>query len=170
MSESINKISLDIKELISSCRTISAYLHKLLPVKLNGYTVMALIDSGNTFCNALTLSVAKIIQLLDYQPYTGSPVGTASVGSSINIVGVIPSCDLHVHDDTRKEHVMPSRLVLVKHLSCGLNISLPFLVEQGLDFIISQGIMLTPSNECLSCFNKPDYGLTWKKPIGLKIK
>ena len=149
MSASINKISsdFDVKELIRSCHTISASLHKLLPVKLNGYTVMALVDSGNSFCNALSLSVAKRIHLLNYQPYTGSPVGTASVGSSINIVGIVPSFDLHVPDDTGKEHVMPSRLVIVKHLSCGLNISLPFMVEHGLDLIISQGILLkNPKN------------------------
>ena len=108
---------------------------------------MALVDSGNSFCNALSLSVAKRIQLLDYQPYTGSPVGTASVGSSINIVGIVPSFNFHVQDDTGKEHVMPSRLVIVKHLSCGLNISLPFMVEHGLDLIISQEILLkNPKN------------------------
>ena len=126
---SIDKISSsnDVKDLISSCRTVSASLYKLLPVKLNGRTVMALVDSGNSFCNALSLSVAKRIQLLDYQPYTGSPVGTASVGSSINIVGIFPSINFYIHDDTGKEHVMPSRLVIVKHLSCGLNVSLPLL-------------------------------------------
>ena len=141
---SIDKISSsnDIKDLISSCRAVSASLYKLLPVKLNGCTVMALVDSGNSFCNALSLSVAKRIQLLDYQPYTGSPVGTASVGSSINIVGIFPSVNFHIQDDTGKEHVMPSRLVIVKHLSCGLNVSLPFLVEHGLDLILSQGILL----------------------------
>ena len=141
---SIDKISSsnDVKDLISSCRTVSASLYKLLPVKLNGRTVMALVDSGNSFCNALSLSVAKRIQLLDYQPYTGSPVGTASVGSSINIVGIFPSVNFHIQDDTGKEHVMPSRLVIVKHLSCGLNVSLPFLVEHGLDLILSQGILL----------------------------
>ena len=144
MSKSIDKSSSpdDIKDLISSCRTISASLYKLLPVKLNGHTVMALVDSGNSFCNALSLSVAKRIQLLDYQPYTGSPVGTASVVSSINIVGIVPSFNFHIQEDTGKEHVMPSRLVIVKHLSCGLNISLPFLVEHGLDLILSQGILL----------------------------
>ena len=110
MSKSIDKSSssTDIKDLISSCRTISASLYKLLPLKLNGHTVMALVDSGNSFCNALSLSVAKRIQLLDYQPYTGSPVGTASVGSSINIVGIVPSFNFHIQDDTGKEHVMPS--------------------------------------------------------------
>ena len=83
---SVNKLSpsSDVKDLISSCRTVSASLYKLLPVKINERTIMALVDSGNSFCNALSLSVAKRIQLLNYQPYTGSPVGTASVGSSIN--------------------------------------------------------------------------------------
>ena len=131
----------DTKDLISSCRTISSSLPKLFPVRLNGRTVMALVDSGNSFCNALSLSVAKKIPITDYQPYTGSPVGTASVGSSINIVGIVPSINFYIPDDTGKEHVLPSRLVLVKHLSCGLNISLPFLVEHGLDLILSQGIL-----------------------------
>ena len=141
---SVNKLSPsnDVKDLISSCRTVSASLYKLLPVKINERTVVALVDSGNSFCNALSLSVAKRIQLLNYQPYTGSPVGTASVGSSINIVGIFPSINFHILDETGKEHVMPSGLVIVKHLSCGLNISLSFLVEHGLDLILSQGILL----------------------------
>ena len=149
MSTSIDKSSSpnDIKDLISSCRTISASLYKLLPVKLNGRTAMALVDSGNSFCNALSLSVAERIPLIDYQPYTGSPVGTASVGSSINIVGIVPSFNFHIQDDTGKEHVLASRLVIVKHLSCGLNISLPFMVEHGLDLILSQGILLKNPND-----------------------
>ena len=142
-----NSSSNDIKDLISSCRTISASVHKLLPVKLKDRTVMALVDSGNSFCNALSQSVAKRIPITDYQPYTGSPVGTASVGSSIKIVGIVPSFNFRIQDDTGKEHVLPSRLVIVKHLSCGLNISLPFLVEHGLDLILSQGILLkNPKN------------------------
>ena len=149
MSQSVDKIfpQNDAKDLISSCRTISASLPKHLPVILNGRTVMALVDSGNSFCNALSLSVAKRIPLTDYQPYTGSPVGTASVGSSINIVGIVPSLNFYIQDDTGKEHVLPSRFVIVKHLSCGLNISLPFLVEHGLDLILFQGILLkNPKN------------------------
>ena len=108
---------------------------------------MALVDSGNSFYNALSLSVAKRINLLEYQPYKGSPVGTASVGSSINIVGVIPSINFHIKYDTGKEHSMASRLVIVKHLSCGLNISLIFMVEHGLDQMHCQGILLkNPKN------------------------
>ena len=155
MSKSIDKSSssTDIKDLISSWRTISASLYKLLPVKPNGHSAMALVDSGNSFCNALSLSVAKRIQLVDYQPYTGSPIGAASVGSSINIVGIVASFDFHIQDEIGKEHVMPSRLVIGKHLSCGLNISLPFLVKHGLDLILSQGILLkNPKDICFPLY------------------
>ena len=148
MTQPISDVSSsEVKDLISSCNATSANLHKLLPVKLHGHTVMALVDSGNSFYNALSLSVAKRINLRDYQPYTGSPVGTASIGSSINIVGVVPSIVFSLQDDSGKEHAMSSRLVIVKHLSCGLNISLPFMVEHGLDQLHSQGILLkNPQN------------------------
>ena len=139
-----NKPSSDseAKDLISSCTTTSATLHKLLPVKICRHTVMALVDSGNSFYNALFLAVAKRINLHEYQPYKGSPVGTAFVGSSLNIVGIIPSIAFNITGDTGKEHSLTSRLVIVKHLSCGLNLSLPFMVQHGLDQLHSQGILL----------------------------
>ena len=102
---------------------------------------MALVDSGNSFYNALSSAVAKKIGLLQYKPYKGSPVGTASVGSSLNIVGVVPSIQLTLTDDTGKEHQLTSRLVVVRHLSCGLNLSLLFMVEHGLDQLHSHGII-----------------------------
>ena len=135
----------ETKDFISSCSSISASLHKFLPVKLCGRSVMALVDSGNSFYNALSLSVAKRVNLHDYQPYQGSPVGTASLGSSIDIVGIVPSIEFRLKDQDGKEHPMKSRLVIVKHLSCGLNISLPFLVEHGLDQQHSQGALLQVS-------------------------
>ena len=134
MSFFINKLSTnEAKDLVSSCTLNSAKLDKLLPVKIGGTFVMALVDSGNSFYNALSLAVTKKIGLLQYEPYKGSPVGTASVGSSLNIVGVVPSIQLTLTDDTGKEHQLTSRLVVVRHLSCGLNLSLPFMVEHGLD-------------------------------------
>ena len=149
MVRSINKITsvTDMKDLIGSLTSTSANLHKLLPVKINGHIVMSLIDSGNSFYNALSQSVAKRIGLVDYQPYKGSPVGTASIGSSINVVGIVPTINFRLTDETGKEHSLPSRLMIVKHLSCGLNISLPFLVEHGLDQMHSQGILLNASKD-----------------------
>ena len=147
MSLSINKLPTNqAKDLISSYNINSATLIKLLPVKICGSIVTALVNSGNSFYNALSLAVAKRIGLLQYQPYKGSPVGTASVGSSLNIVGLIPSITFNLTDDTGKEHQLTSRLVIVKHLSCGLNLSLPFMVKHGLDHLHSQGIILMTQN------------------------
>ena len=119
MSFSISKLSTnEAKDLVSSCTLNSAKLNKLIPVKICGSFVMALVDSGNSFYNALSLAVAKKIGLLQFELYKGSPVGTASVGSSLNIVGVIPSIQLTLTDDTSKEHQLTSRLIVVRHLSC----------------------------------------------------
>ena len=142
MPFSINKLSTnEAKDLISSSTLKSATLTRLLSVKICESVVMALVDSGNSFYNAVSLAVAKKISLPQYQPYKGSPVGTASVGSSLNIVGVIPSIHFILTNDTGKEHQLTSRLVVVKHLSCELDISLPFMVEHGLDQLHSQGII-----------------------------
>ena len=102
---------------------------------------MGLVDSGNSFYNAISLSVAKRIGFIYYQEYNGPPVGTASVGSSLDIVGLIHSTTFSLTDESGKEHKLTSRLVIVKHLSCGLNISLPFLVKHSLDQLHSQGIL-----------------------------
>ena len=134
-----------IKDFISSCSSTSYNLHKLLPVKLKDHTVLALVDSGNSFYNVISSSVAKRINLHDYKPYTGSPVGTAAIGSSINIIGVVPSITFHLLDENGKEHAMSSRLVIVKHLSCGLNLSLPFMVEHGLSQLHPQGVLFQES-------------------------
>ena len=140
MSANQSSSDSEVEDLISSCTTASATLHKLLPVKIRGHTVMALVDSGNSFYNALSLAVAKRINLSQYQPYKGSPVGTASIGSNLDIVGIIPSIAFNLTDHTDKEHPLTSRHVIIKHLSCGLNSSLPFMVEHGLDQLHSQGI------------------------------
>ena len=134
MSPSINHLSTNAaQDLISSCNTTSAMFNKLLPVKICGFVVMGLVDSGNSIYNVISLAVAKRIGLTYSQSYNGPPVGTASVGSSLDIVGLIHSTTFSLTDESSKEHQLTSRLVIVKHLSCGLNISLPFLVEHGSD-------------------------------------
>ena len=138
MSPSINHLSINTaQDLISSCTITSATLNKLLPVKICGFIAMGLVNSGNSFYNAISLAVAKRIGLTYHQSYNGPPVGTASVGSSLDIVRLTFS----LTDESGSEHKLTLRLVIVKHLSCGLNISLPFLVEHGLDQLHSQGIL-----------------------------
>ena len=129
------------QELISSFNSKSATLNKLLPIRISGYTILGLVDSGNSFYNAISLAVANKIGLTQYQSYHGPPVGTAQTGSHLTVVGIIKSTTLRLTDETGKIHKFASRLVVVKHLSCGLNISLPFLVDNGLDQIHSEGVL-----------------------------
>ena len=131
----------DAQELISSFHSKSATLNKLLPIRISGYTILGLVDSGNSFYNAISLAVANKIGLTQYQAYQGPPVGTAQTGSHLTVVGIINSVTLRLTDETGKIHKFASSLVIVKHLSCGLNISLPFLVDNGLDQIHSEGIL-----------------------------
>ena len=145
MSSSINHLSSNTsQDLISSCNHTSATLNKLLPVKIFGFVIIGLVDSSNSFHNAILLAVAKKIGLTYYHPYKGPLVGTASVGSSLDIVRLIHSTTFSLTNESGKEHKLTSWLVIVKHLYCRLNISLPFLVELGLDQVHSQGVVLMP--------------------------
>ena len=135
----------ELKELISSFESKSTALNKFLPVKLSGSVVLGLVDSGNSFYNAVSLSVATKIGLSQYDKYFGPPVGTALVGSTLDIVGVINKIGFGITDEFGRRHVINGRLVIVRQLSCGLNISLPFLVENGLDQLHSQGVLLWTS-------------------------
>ena len=116
----------EMKELLNSLQSKSTALNKLLPVKLCGSVVLGLVDSGNTFYNAISLSVAVKIGLNQYDEYEGPPVGTALVGSTLDIVGIANKVRFGLTDESGQRHVINSRLVIVRHLSCGLNISLPF--------------------------------------------
>ena len=122
-----------MKELISSFQSKSTALNKLLPVELCGSIVLGLVDSGNSFYNAISLSGANKIGLTNYDKYQGPPEGTALVGSTLDIVGIVNKIGFGLTDESGQWHVINARLVIVRHLSCGLNISLPFLVKNGLD-------------------------------------
>ena len=132
----------DMKEFINSVTAKSASLSKLLPVRICNSTILGLVDSGNSFYNAMSSAVATRIGLTYYQPYKGPPVRTAALGSTLDIVGIIKNTTFTLIDESGKRHPFSSRLVIVKHLSCRLNISLPFLVENGLDQLHSQSVLL----------------------------
>ena len=131
-----------MRDLISSLHSKSTALNKLLPVKLCGSTVLGLVDSGNSFYNAISLAVANKIGLSDFDHYTGSPVGTALVGSTLDIVGIVNNITFGLIDESGQQHSISSRLVIVRHLSCGLNISLPFMVENGISQLHPYGVLL----------------------------
>ena len=142
MNNSIKSSSDETQELISSFNTKSTTVNKLLPVRICDRTILGLVDSGNSFYNAISLAVTTKIGLSYYQPYKGPPVGTAQTGSALNVVGLIKSITFGLMDETGKIHKLALRLVIVEHLSCGLNISLPFLVDNGLDQLHSEGVLL----------------------------
>ena len=110
---------------------------------------LGLVDSANSFYNAMSLAIAARIGLTFYQPYEGPPVGTALAGSTLDIVWVIKNTNFAIIDESEKRHLFSSRLVIVKHLSCGLNISLAFLVENGLDQLHSQSVLLWTKKQVL---------------------
>ena len=143
MTKSVRKM----KELINSFQSKSTALNKLLPVKLCGSMVLGLVNSGNSFYNAISLSVATKIGLTQYDKYQGPPVGTALVGSTLDIVSIINKIGFGLTDESGQCHVINARLVIVRHLSCGLNISLPFLVENGLDQLHSRGTLVWSSKQ-----------------------
>ena len=96
MTKSVN----EIKELLNSLQSKSTALNKLLPVKLCGSVVLGLVDSGNTFYNAISLSVAVKIGLSKYDEYEGPPVGTALVGSTLDIVGIVNKASFGLIDES----------------------------------------------------------------------
>ena len=130
----------EVRELVNSLNAKSASLNKLLPIRICKSTIPGLVDSGNSFHNAISLAVGTNIGLTYYQPYERPPVGTALAGSTLDIVGVIKNTTFALTDEFGKRHLLSSRLV--RHLSRGLNISLPFLVENELDQFYSQGVLL----------------------------
>ena len=107
--------------------------------------VLGLVDSGNSFYNAISLSVATKIGLTQYDKYQGPPVGTALVGSTLDIVGVVNKIGFGLTDESGQRHVINARLVIVRHLSCGLNISLPFPGRKWFGPMHSQGVLLWSS-------------------------
>ena len=134
-----------MKELINSFQSKSTALNKLLPVKLCGSIVLGLVDSGNSFYNTISLFVVTKIGLNQYHKYQGPPVGMALMGSALDIVGIVNKIGFGLTDESGQRHVVNSRLVIIRHLSCGLNIHLPFLVENGLDQLHLQGALLWSS-------------------------
>ena len=130
-----------MRDLISSLHSKSTALNKLLPVWLCGSTVIGLVDSGNSFYNAISLAVANKIGLSNFHHYTGPPVATALVGSTLDIVGIINITLGHI-DESGRQHSISSRLVIVRHLSCGLNISLQFMVQNGISQLHPNGVLL----------------------------
>ena len=133
------RIDYEMRDLISSLHSKSTALNKLLPIKLCGSTVLGLVDSGNSFYNAISLAVANKIGLSDFDHYTGPPVGTTLVGSTLDIVGIVSNINFGLIDESGWQHLISSRLVIVRHLSCGLKILFPsWLKTDSINFVLME--------------------------------
>ena len=138
---------------------------KLVPVRLKGHTVLALVDSGNSFYNAISLAVAKRIGLSDFKPYDGPPVGTAQTGSHLDIVGIANRTPLSFQAEEGNEVKFMTKFIIVQHLSCGINLSLPFLVDNGLDQLHSVGkLRLQSRNLHFTLYRDRKHALTTVTP------
>ena len=100
---------------------------KYLPVHIQKHTVLALVDSGNGIGNAISAALAKFLKIRAKHKYTGPMVGTAKKGQTLDIVGIIPKFHFKLTDSSQRQHAFTSPLLIVKHLSCGLNFSGPWL-------------------------------------------
>ena len=97
----------------------------------------------------MSSAVAKKIGLTYYQYYDGPPVATASVGSNLDIVGLIHSTTFMPHRRIRKRAQADLK---TGHRQAPLLRTLTsrytFLVEHSLDQLHSQGILVDVSEEC----------------------
>ena len=100
---------------------------KYLPVHTQKHVVLALVDSGNGIGNAISAALAKFLKIKAKRRYTGPMVGTAKKGQTLNIIGIIPKFHFKLTDSSQQQHSFTSPLLIVKHLSCGLNFSGPWL-------------------------------------------
>ena len=108
---------------------------------------MALIDSGNGIQNAISDDLARFLKLRRAARYTGPVIGTAKKGSPLNIVGVVKPTTIVLFDRKGIKHRFLSSFLIIKDLSCGMNISGPWLSSAGLDQIHSKGCLRKCTHE-----------------------
>ena len=104
----------------------------MCPIKLNGISSWALVDSGNTVAPAISLQFAKTIfgdnYLDQLQSYGGRPLRAAGSGVAMQIIGETKTkLTLHIGALRRAFHIQP---LVIDHLHTNLNLSGPFLGQQ----------------------------------------
>ena len=115
--------------------------HRYLPVTINGVHVDALVDSGNTWRNVISLSFLRALRIDEHRlrPVDTGSVSTARHGAQMEVLGELPKpiC-MTPQGTTLKLWIQPA---VLRDLSMPVNLSGPFLKEQGLDQIHSQNAL-----------------------------
>lgn len=110
---------------------------KYLPVEIAGHLLLGLVDSGNIFYNVMSESLANNLKL-KIRKYNGPIVGTAKSGEFLDVTGIVKNVNLYVYDVNSSKYKLKSDFVIMPQLTCGINISLPFLIRNKLDQLHSE--------------------------------
>lgn len=106
---------------------------EFVPVRARGLEVLAQVDSGNTFRNVISPQMLHKFGYShkDLRPLPVTQVGTARKGSHLKVLGELrPNLQVRLG---RYKHAFKMRPVVVEGLSMDMNISLPYLRQNGID-------------------------------------
>ena len=117
-----------------------ANFRSMCPVVLRGQHAMALLDSGNTVANAISVRFAKKLFGPDWEQHLDKSkrchIGTAKKGATLELVGqVIKPLPLTFGQQNQKFWTKP---LVVQGLSMDINISGPYLAAHAIDQIHSR--------------------------------
>ena len=131
-----------INELSRDHRTISSF-KPLCPIKLNNCSSFALIDSGNVIVNAISekfalrLFAGKLDE--NIQPLSYTHIGTADQKARMRVLGVTKQpLVLRFGGASMRFYTSP---IVIRNLNTDVNISGPFLADNGIDQLHSKGAL-----------------------------
>ena len=122
---------------------LQARPRQALPVTLNGYECVALVDSGNTFMSLISAETCREmgIPLSDLSPCVDGTdrVGTADEAASIRILGQVPRpLKLQLGDNPTKLSFRPA---VAENLAARVNLGASFLRKHQLILDFGKGVL-----------------------------
>ena len=115
--------------------------HRFLPVTIKGHDCSALIDSGNTWRNVISVSMMKRLgyALDDLMPLKDVGISTARSGDQLEILGELPHYIEMQLGNT--DIVLPTKPVVLRDLAMQINICGPFLQKHEIDQLHSKNAL-----------------------------
>ena len=110
---------------------------KFLNLELDGHAVRAMLDSGNTWINAISRRLCRRlgISVKGLQPLPNSKLGTAKEGDHLVILGEVPQAiQLRVKG---VGPIFPFRPIVIDHLAMDVNLPGPWLKQNRWDKVHS---------------------------------
>ena len=115
--------------------------HRFLPITVKGKQCSALIDSGNTWRNVISVAMMKNLgyTLDDLVPLRNSGINTARTGDQLEILGELPEDVQMTLGQTTI--TLPTRPVVLRDLAMPFNICGPFMQKHRIDQIHSKNAL-----------------------------